>query len=163
MGIYSIFRVHTVVFGETAGDLAFMAQPWIWPLALLTLVMGSIGALASPNLRELTANLVIISVGTLLVSIALQNEDATSAGLYYLVHSTLVCAALFLIADLIGQQRGKAADRFVVSRRVRQPALLGVMFFVGAMTVAGIPPFSGFVGKVLLLQAAHGTAEILWV
>lgn len=163
VGIYSIFRIHTVVFGENAGELAFMAQPWIWPLALLTLVVGSIGALASPNLRELTANLVVISVGTLLVSIALQNEDATSAGLYYLVHSTLVCAALFLIADLIGQQRGKAADRFVVSRRVRQPTLLGVLFFVGAMTVAGIPPFSGFVGKVLLLQAAHGTTEMLWV
>jgi len=163
VGIYSIFRVHTVVFGENAGELAFMAQPWIWPLALLTLVMGSIGALASPSLRELTANLVIVSVGTLLIAFALQNEDATSAGLYYLVHSTLVCAALFLIADLIGQQRGKAADRFVVSRKVRQPALLGVLFFIGAMTVAGIPPFSGFVGKVLLLQAAHGTAEMLWV
>jgi multicomponent K+:H+ antiporter subunit D len=163
VGIYSMFRIHTVVFGENAGELAFMAQPWIWPLALLTLVMGSIGVLASPSLRELTANLVIVSVGTLLISFSLQNEDATSAGLYYLVHSTLVCAALFLIADLIGQQRGKAADRFVVSRRVRQPALLGVMFFVAAMTVAGIPPFSGFVGKVLLLQAAHGTAEMLWV
>lgn len=163
VGIYSIFRIHTSVFGEHAGDLAFMAQPWIWPLALLTLVMGSIGALASPSLRELTANLVIVSVGTLLVSVALQNENATSAGLYYLVHSTLVCAALFMIADLIANQRGKAGDRFVVSRRVRQPALLGVMFFIGAMTVAGIPPFSGFVGKVLLLQAAHETAEKLWV
>lgn len=163
VGIYSIFRIHTVVFGASAGDLAFMAQPWLWPLALLTLAIGCIGVLASPNLRELTANLVILSVGTLLIAVALQNIEATSAGLYYLVHSTLVCAALFLIADLIGQQRGKAGDRFVVSRRMRQPALLGVMFFIAAMTVAGIPPFSGFVGKVLVLQAAQSSAEMLWV
>lgn len=163
VGIYSILRVHTVIFGASAGDLAFMAQPWLWPLALLTLAIGSIGALASPNLRELTASLVILSVGTLLVAVALQSPEATAAGLYYLVHSTLVCAALFLIADLIGQQRGKAGDRFVVSRRVRQPALLEVMFFIAAMTVAGIPPFSGFVGKVLVLQAAQGIAEMLWV
>lgn len=162
VGIYSIYRVHTVIFGADAGDLAFMAQPWLWPLALLTLLAGSIGALASPSLRELTANLVIVSVGTLLVSIALQNQEATAAGLYYLVHSTLVCAALFMIADLIGQQRGKAGDRFVMSRKVRQPALLGVMFFIAAMAVAGIPPFSGFVGKVLLLQAAQNATEILW-
>ncbi|MBV0934537.1 monovalent cation/H+ antiporter subunit D [Marinobacterium weihaiense] len=162
VGIYSIYRVHTVIFGANAGDLAFMAQPWIWPLALLTLLAGSIGALASPNLRELTANLVIVSVGTLLVSVALQSKAATAAGLYYLVHSTLVCAALFMIADLIGQQRGKACDRFVMSRKVRQPALLGIMFFVAAMAVAGIPPFSGFVGKVMLLQSADSTSEMFW-
>ncbi len=162
VGIYSIYRVHTVIFGANAGDLAFMAQPWIWPLALLTLLAGSIGALASPNLRELTANLVIVSVGTLLVSVALMNQEATSAGLYYLVHSTLVCAALFMIADLIGHQRGKAGDRFVMSRKVRQPVLLGIMFFIAAMAVAGIPPFSGFVGKVLLLQAAQNAAEMFW-
>lgn len=162
VGIYSLFRVHTVIFGAEAGELAFMIQPWIWPLALLTLIAGSIGALASPSLRELTANLVIVSVGTLLIAVALQSEAATAAGLYYLLHSTLVCAALFMIADLIGQQRGKAADRFVMARKVRQPALLGVMFFIAAMAVAGIPPFSGFVGKVLLLQAAQGAAEMFW-
>ncbi|GAA0787921.1 monovalent cation/H+ antiporter subunit D [Marinobacterium sediminicola] len=162
VGIYSIYRVHTVIFGANAGDLAFMAQPWIWPLALLTLLAGSIGALASPNLRELTANLVIVSVGTLLISVALMNQQATAAGLYYLVHSTLVCAALFMIADLISHQRGKAGDRFVMSRKVRQPFLLGIMFFVAALTVAGIPPFSGFVGKVMLLQAAQSGTEMFW-
>ena len=162
VGIYSLFRIHTVVFGDNAGPLANMIEPWIWPLAILTVVAGSIGALASPNLRELTANLVIVSVGTLLITVAIQSEKATAAGLYYLVHSTFISAAMFLIAGLISQQRGKAADRFVMSRKVRQPALLGVFFFVAAMTIAGIPPFSGFIGKLLTLQAAHAGAEMLW-
>lgn len=163
VGIYSLYRVHTVVFGENAGPLANMIEPWIWPLAIMTVVAGSVGALASPNLRELTANLVIVSVGTLLISVALQNEKATAAGLYYLVHSTFISAALFLVAGLISEQRGKAGDRFVMSRKVRQPALLGVCFFVAAMTIAGIPPFSGFVGKLLMLQSAEQGSEMLWV
>ncbi|GGD67796.1 monovalent cation/H+ antiporter subunit D [Lacimicrobium alkaliphilum] len=163
VGIYGIFRVYTVIFGEQAGELANMVQPWIWPLAFLTIIVGSIGALASPNLRHLSANLVVISVGTLLIAFALRTPQATAAGLFYLVHSTLVTGALFLIADMVGQQRGKALDWFVMARKVSQPALLGILFFVGAMTVAGLPPFSGFIGKLVVLQSAHSAAEILWI
>ncbi len=64
VGIYSILRVHTLVFGPEAGDLANLIQPWLWPMSLLTLAIGAIGALASPSLRMLASNLVIISVGT---------------------------------------------------------------------------------------------------
>ncbi|WP_088329172.1 monovalent cation/H+ antiporter subunit D [Lacimicrobium sp. SS2-24] len=163
VGIYGIFRVYTVIFGEQAGELAGMVQPWIWPLAFLTITIGAIGALASPNLRHLAANLVIISVGTLLVAFALRTPEATAAGLFYLVHSTLVTGALFLIADMLGQQRGKALDWFVMARKVSQPALLGILFFVAAMTVAGLPPFSGFIGKLVILQSAHSAAEMLWI
>ncbi|AWL11379.1 Na(+)/H(+) antiporter subunit [Saliniradius amylolyticus] len=162
VGIYAIFRVYTVIFGDGAGELANMAQGWIWPLALLTLVLGAVGVLASPNLRQLVANLVIVSVGTLMVTFALRSEEATAAGLYYMIHSTLVGGALFLIADMIGQQRGKAFDWFVMARKLKQPTLLGILFFVAAMAVAGLPPLSGFIGKVLVLQAAHETAEMLW-
>lgn len=163
VGIYGIFRVYTVIFGEQAGELAGMVQPWIWPLAFLTVIAGAIGALASPNLRHLAANLVVISVGTLLIAFALRTPQATAAGLYYLVHSTLVTGALFLIADMIGQQRGKALDRFVLARRVSHPTLLGVLFFIAAMTVAGLPPFSGFIGKLLVLQSAGSSDAISWV
>jgi multicomponent K+:H+ antiporter subunit D len=163
VGIYGIFRVYTVIFGERAGELANMVQPWIWPLAFLTIIAGAIGALASPNLRNLAANLVVISVGTLLIAFALRTPEATAAGLFYLVHSTLVTGALFLIADMIGQQRGKALDWFVMARKVSQPALLGILFFVAAMTVAGLPPFSGFIGKLVILQSAHSAAEMLWI
>lgn len=162
VGIYSIFRVHTLVFGPDAGALASLAQPWLWPLALLTLLIGAIGALASPTLRQLAANLVIISVGTLLVAAALESPKAMAAALYYMVHSTLVAGALFLLADVIGQQRGKPGDRLVVGRRPVQPVLLGTAFFLAALIVIGMPPFSGFVGKLLLMQAADTPATAIW-
>ncbi len=163
VGVYCIFRVYTVIFGEQAGDLANMVQLWIWPLSILTIVVGTIGALASPNLRMLAANLVIISVGTLLITFALRTPEATAAGLYYLIHSTLVSAALFLIADMLGQQRGKALDYFVIARKIKQQSLLGILFVVSAMAIAGLPPFSGFLGKLVVLQSASASDEIVWV
>ncbi|WP_404420118.1 monovalent cation/H+ antiporter subunit D [Marinospirillum sp.] len=163
VGIYSIYRVHTLVFGPQAGDLASLAQPWLWPFALLTLVVGMLGVLASPSLRMLAANLVLLSVGTLLLAAALESPAAISAALYYLVHSTLISAALFLLAGVIGEQRGKPGDRLVAGRPLSQPRLLGAAFFVAAMAIIGLPPFSGFVGKVLLLQAAATTTEMAWM
>jgi len=94
----------------------------------------------------------------------LQTELSAAAALYYTVHSTLVTAALFLLADLIANQRGKAADRLVSGRRVIQPVLLGGLFILAALTVAGLPPFSGFIGKLMLLQAATEPTSrlLLW-
>lgn len=154
VGIYSIFRVFTVIFGDEAGALSNMILPWIWPLAILTVIVGTIGVLASPNLRNIAANTVLISVGTLLMAFSIRSPEASAAAFYYALHSTLISAVLFMLADMIGQQRGKAFDRFVVAKKVTQPTLLGALFFVAAMVVVGLPPFSGFIGKVVVLQSA---------
>lgn len=153
VGVYSMMRVYTLIFGDEAGELSHMAQDWLWWLALATICMGAIGVLASHDLRKLVANLVIVSVGTLVALVAVQTEDASAAAIFYLVHSTLVTAALFLLADLIGRQRGKVADRVTIGRPVTQPILLGGAFAIAAITVIGMPPLSGFIGKVWLLRA----------
>jgi multicomponent K+:H+ antiporter subunit D len=163
VGVYCIFRVYTVVYGEHAGELADMIVPWIWPLAILSIVGGTIGALASANLRMLAGNLVIVSVGTLLITFSLRTPEASAAGFLYLIHSTLVTGALFLIADMVSQQRGKATDYFVQAREIKQKALLGIVFILVAMTVAGLPPFSGFLSKLVILQAAGAADERVWV
>ncbi|RLT99221.1 MAG: monovalent cation/H+ antiporter subunit D [Ketobacter sp.] len=163
VGIYSLWRVHGTIFGDSAGELANIAQPWLWPLAWLTLVLGIIATLASKTLRELVANLVIVSIGSLLLMVALNTREATAGALYYLVHSTLATALMFLLAGLVVQQRGKAEDRFVQSRPVAQPALLGGLFFLGALALIGMPPISGFIGKALMLKAALTSHQILWI
>lgn len=164
VGVYAIIRVYVLIFGDTAGSIAHLALPWLWPVALTTLVLGFIGALAARNLRTLVSYLLIISVGTLIAGVALHTEAALSATLYYLVHSTLICGALYLLADLISRQRGDAGDLIVSGPQVRQPVLLSSLFFVAAVSIVGLPPLSGFVGKTLLLQAAGlgGAAPWLW-
>ncbi|MCB5161088.1 monovalent cation/H+ antiporter subunit D [Marinomonas algarum] len=163
VGVYSIFRVFTVIFGENAGELANIATPWLWPLAILTIAVGTIGAFASPGLKTLSANLVIISSGSLLACAAINTEAATSAALYYAVHSTLASAGLFLLADIMSRQRGKAEDRFVRSRPFVQPRLLGFAFAILALALVGMPPLSGFVGKVMILQATESGAQTMWL
>ncbi|HLM53308.1 MAG TPA: proton-conducting transporter membrane subunit, partial [Pseudoxanthomonas sp.] len=113
-----------------------------------------LGALAGRTLRGTVSYLVIASAATLFIGFALQTPAAVSAGLYYLVHSTFVTAALFLIADLVRRQRGATGDRLERPAPMGARTLLGVLFLIGAVSVAGLPPLSGFVGKLMLLAAA---------
>lgn len=162
VGIYSLIRVHGMLFGAEAGELAEIIQPWIGVIAILTLTLGSIGVLASTSLKMLTGHLIIISIGTLLLTISFNNQLSLGAALYYAVHSTLAAAALFLIAEVIAEQRGKAQDRIVRSRAVGQPVAIGIAFFLSALTLVGMPPFSGFIGKILVLQSADTAMQTYW-
>lgn len=163
VGIYSFWRVHTGIFGQDAGDLANLAIDWITPLAWLTVLAGTIAVLASESLRGLTANLMVVSVGSLLLMVATHTELAATAGIYYLLHSTLASAMLFLIADMILKQRGKAEDRFVVSRPVAKAKCLGLLYLFAALAMIGMPPLSGFIGKAFMLKATMEAGLAMWI
>lgn len=163
VGVYSILRVFTLVFGPEGGAVANIALPILIPAGLLTLGMAALGALAARDLRTLLAYLVIVSVGTLLVALGISGQEALAAGLYYMAHSTVVVAGLFLLAELIKDQRGAREDTLLPAPAVRQPAILGSLFFLGAMGVAGLPPLSGFVGKALVLRSAVDSPHMGWI
>lgn len=161
VGIYSILRVYTLIFGEQAGELANLAQAWLWPLALAGIVAGALGALAATTLQGLLSYLVVVSAGTLLAAVALGTPEALAAALYYLLHSIWVAGGLFLLADLIARQRGDKGGRLVQGPALLQPHLLGGAFFFGAIAVAGLPPLSGFLGKLMLLRSVTGGSEAI--
>ena len=160
VGIYAILRLATLMFGAGAGELAHLTQAWLWPLALATVALGAVGVLAARSLQMLLAYLVVVSAGTLLAAVASGTPQAHAAGLYYLLHSTWVAGGLFLLADLITRQRGDKGGALVQGPALQNPALLGGLFFFGAVAVIGLPPLSGFLGKLLLLQAQPSLA--LW-
>ena len=166
VGAYSILRVSTLIFGAQAGGVTLI-EPWLLPLALATLIIGLLGALAARALREQAAYLVVASVGTLLTAFALGSVSGIAAGLYYLPHSVFTGAALFLLADRIalgrGEQVGQLADRFEPGPAMAGAPLLGGLFFIAAMLAAGLPPLSGFVGKFLLLRAALEHPAWPWI
>ena len=164
VGIYSILRVYTQVFGDAAGSLADLINVWLWPAALLTLTMGTIGALAAATLNGLIAYLLVVSVGTLLAGIALNTHQALVGSLYYLVHSTWICGGLFLLAGIIARCRGpRFVGRLVPGPGLPAPMLLSGLFFLGAISVIGLPPLSGFVGKLLLLRASGTGTAAAWL
>jgi multicomponent K+:H+ antiporter subunit D len=161
VGVYAIARVTTLVFGATGGWAADIATPMLPTLALATLVLAAIGTLAAKHLRALIAYLVVGSAGTLLLAIGLGTEASVAAGLFYLVNSTLVAAAWFLLADRIQAARS-GADLLKAAPLAGGWAPLGVAFFVAAVAFAGVPPLAGFFGKALLLQAAGQTDWAAW-
>lgn len=165
VGVYAIVRTSLLMFGADQGFVTDLMTPYLTPAALLTLVVAVVGAMAATKLRTMAAYLLLASVGTMLAGFGLYTQAAVAGSLYYLLHSTLVMGALFLIADLYVQQRGPdVRDAFVPGPQIRQPRLLGMLFFVAMIAVAGLPPLSGFLGKAQILAAANGTTwhTALW-
>ena len=163
VGIYAILRVYLLIFGDDAGELANLGMDWLFPIALATLAMGVIGALGSGSLKTLVAWQVIISVGTLLAPISLGSEAGLSAALFYLLSTTWTVGGLFLVSELVANQRGSAQDRIVTAPKMQNRTFLSVLFLVGAVAAAGLPPLSGFFGKVLILQSVQSGTEMAWL
>lgn len=163
VGAYSILRVYTLIFGGQAGPVANLIEPWLLPLALVTLAVGMLGAVASTHLRQQVAYLVVASIGSLLTAFGLNTGAGIAAGLYYLPHTTFALAAFFLLADAIANRRGEMGDRFDPGPLIAGQRLLGALFFVTAILAAGLPPLSGFLGKFLILRAALEHPALPWV
>ncbi len=163
VGVYAIIRVHGVILGDGAGHAALAAEAWLLPVALTTLVLGTLGALAAHSLARLVSYLTVASVGTILVGVGLFTPAAMSAALYYMVHSTLVIAALFLLVELVATQRGDVGDRLQPAAPVAQPMMLGLMTLLGAASAAGLPPLPGFLGKLMILQSSAPAPAHAWI
>ncbi|MDP1708872.1 MAG: monovalent cation/H+ antiporter subunit D [Gammaproteobacteria bacterium] len=163
VGAYSILRVYTLIFGDQAGPAANLIEPWLLPLALVTLAVGMLGAVASTHLRQQVAYLVVASIGSLLTAFGLNSAAGIAAGLYYLPHTTFTLAAFFLLADAIANRRGPLGDRLDPGPVIANSRLLGALFFVTAILAAGLPPLSGFLGKFLILRAALEHPALPWV
>ncbi|HBL85975.1 MAG TPA: monovalent cation/H+ antiporter subunit D, partial [Alcanivorax sp.] len=159
VGIYAIARVYGLAF--SGGALAGLGRDPLWILALITLGLAAVGVLGARRLGEMVAYLLVMSVGTLVAGLAWSSPAAFGAMLYYLIHSTLVCGGLFLLADLVSRGRGELADRLEAGPSPVGRGVLGALFFAGAIAVVGLPPLSGFIGKVALMQAVP--APVYWL
>ncbi len=158
VGAYAIVRVHSLVFGVDTPAISGLLQQLLLPAAMLTLVLGTIGVLASRRLLDLAAYSIVASMGTLLVAAVGLDARQLAAALYYLLHSTLAGAAMFLLVDVLAAVRGQAADRLVPAMAMPRNALLGGLFLLGAIAMVGLPPLSGFVGKIVILDSVRGTS-----
>jgi len=163
VGIYAIVRVYPMVFGASAGDAALDLRVWLLPPALATMACGALSALASRRLSGVAAQLTLLSVGTILAVGALATTPALSASLYYLAHSTLAGALLFLVCGLVSAQRGETLDLLKRAGTLRQSQPTAILFLLAAVAVTGIPPLSGFMAKAMLLQASAGDAATAWI
>ncbi len=161
VGAYAIIRVYTMIFPPDLAVTAGLEDTWLMPAALISLSLGMIGILAAKSLDRLVAFSVIGSMGMVLVAIALKSPEGIAAALYYIVHSTLAGAALFLIVDLVKSSRASVA--LTPMPPIAGAPITAALFFAGAIAMAGLPPLSGFIGKLLIMDAAFDTALAPWI
>ena len=117
------------------------------------MMVGFAGVFTARSLAEQAAYAIIGSTGTLLIAVAGWQAQGLAAALYYLVQSTIAGAALFLVADVVARARGAAGDNSAPGPDFAGRQGLGLLFMAAAIAVCGLPPLSGFIGKLLILQS----------
>jgi multicomponent Na+:H+ antiporter subunit D len=147
VGIYAILRLFTLIFYHQPGITHTIL---IW-MGAATMIFGAIGAVAYWGIRKILAYNVIISVGLIIFGIGIATSTSLSGALYYLIHDMLAKALIFILGGAIISIAGTDQLRDI-NGLIRYRPLLGWLFFLSALALAGVPPLSGFVGKMLILQ-----------
>lgn len=161
IGAYAAIRFGVMVIPPSTAATGTLIQDLFLPAAILTLAIGAIGVLGASTLGRLAAFAAIASMGTAFIAISSFTPQATAAALYYMVHSTFAGAALFLIVDLVSDRR--AHDRLTESLPpIPKSGLIAAMFMASAIASAGMPPLSGFIGKLLVMDALREQAAVIW-
>ena len=156
VGVYAIIRAHTLLFpGGTLDRVLLVA-------GLLTMLVGIFGAIAQSDIKRLLSFTLVSHIGYMVFGIALSSVIGLSAAIYYVAHHILVQTTLFLVVGLIERQAGSASLRRL-GGLIASP-VLAALFIIPALNLGGIPPFSGFIGKVALLQAGTEDGSVLaWI
>ena len=157
VGVYAIIRARSSVF--TAGGLDTVLM-WV---ALATMLVGILGAIAQSDIKRLLSFTLVSHIGYMIFGVSLGTAQGLSGAIFYAVHHILVQTALFLVVGLVERQAGTSSLRRLGSLMYSAP-LIGILYFIPAINLGGIPPFSGFLGKVILLQAgANEGSWMAWV
>jgi len=163
VGAYAIIRIYTLIFPPDLPLTEGLHGIWLLPLALVSVAVGMIGVLAARRLDRLAAFSVIGSMGMVMTAIALMTPAGIEAALYYIAHSTFATAALFLIVDIVRDRRGGHGVRVERAPPIAGGALIAGLFFAAAIAMAGLPPLSGFLGKLLILDAGFESPMMGWI
>jgi len=157
VGVYAIMRTEMIVF--TSNDL----NTAILIVAALTMIIGILGAVAQTDIKRLLSFTLISHIGYMLFGIGLSTAAGLSAAIYYVVHHITVQTTLFLATGLVERVGGTTSLNRLAGLLKTSP-IIGFLFFIPMLNLGGIPPFSGFLGKLALFQAgAEEGTTLAWV
>ncbi|PLR85200.1 Na+/H+ antiporter subunit D [Bacillus sp. V33-4] len=156
VGVYSIMRTYTLFFNHDAG----YTHQILSVLAILTIIFGVIGAIAFWDVNKIIIYNIIVAVGIILFGVSVMTPTALAGSIFYLMHDMIIKAALFFLAGVMIAITGTSNLRGFSGLIKRYPGL-GWSFFLASLALAGIPPLSGFAGKLLIVQGGF-EGERFW-
>ena len=154
VGVYAIIRTETVMFPGPELNIVLMV------VALLTMVVGVLGAVAQADIKRLLSFTLVSHIGYMILGVSLGSALGTSAAIYYIVHHIVVQTTLFLGTGLI-ERVGGSTSITKLGGLLKSAPIVAVLFFIPALNLGGIPPFSGFIGKLALFQASAEQGSVL--
>ncbi len=155
VGLYAIIRTFTLLFVNDPG----FTQSWIAWMAGVTMILGGLGAVAYKDIPRILNYNVIISVGFVAFGLAAGTRDALDGTVFYLLHDMLAKGLMFILGGIIISAAGtERLNR--MGGMIKKYPLIGWMFFILTLALVGIPPLSGFAGKVLIIRGALDTGML---
>ena len=152
VGVYAIIRTQTLLFPGVLPTWLLLA------FAAATMLVGVLGAIAQDDVKRILSFLIISSIGFMVMGLALFTVAGIAAAIVYMVHQVVIKTTLFLAGGMI-EHTGGSSRLSRLGDMARTAPLIAVVFFVPAMSLAGIPPMSGFAAKFALLDSVAASRE----
>ena len=153
VGVYCLIRTQTQLFPDELRTLLLV-------VAGLTMIIGVLGAIAQGDIKRILSFHIVSQIGYMVLGLALGGPAALAATVYFLLHQIPVKTSLFLVEGIVERSVGTGTlDR--IGGLARRSAPLGLLFALPALSLAGLPPFSGFVGKLGLVSATADAGQYL--
>lgn len=159
VGVYAIMRFFTTVFIHE--EAAFIHQVLLF-LSAFTMVVGVMGAVAQYDMRKLLSFHIISQIGYMIFALAIQSPLAIAGALFYIIHNIVAKTNLFYVSGLIQRLKG-SYDLREIGGVYRFYPMLGLLFLIPALGLAGIPPLSGFWAKFVVIKAGIDSEHYLLV
>lgn len=154
VGVYSLIRVFTLIFIH---DVGYTHVLLLW-IAGFTMVIGVMGAASKFDMRKILAFHSISQIGYMVLGLAIYTPLAIAGSIYFMIHHTLVKGNLFLVAGLVNRVKGSYDIRRIGGILSSRP-FLSVLFIIPALSLAGIPPLSGFWAKFFIAKPGLEVGE----
>jgi multicomponent Na+:H+ antiporter subunit D len=156
VGVYALFRVFTLIFNQNP---EFTHEILLW-IAALTMLTGVLGAAAQFEFRRILSFHIVSQIGYMLLGLALFTPLALIGGVFYIVHHIIVKTNLFLVSGIVHRLLG-TYDLKKLGGIYKARPVLSILFLIPALSLAGIPPLSGFFAKFIVIRA--GIEAEAWV
>ena len=147
VGVYAMIRTETQIFRDNDVNTLLLI------VALATMIVGVLGAVAQAELKRILSFTLVSHIGYMVFGLAIATPAALGATIYYMVHHIVVQTTLFLAVGLV-ERRAGSTSILKVKGLMKAAPLIAVLYFIPAINLGGLPPFSGFIGKFALFDAA---------